>query len=484
MVGEAFDFFKACAVFFKISLAYGYGCKDGFLFCVPFACADGEGSVNQTFRAQIVVSVRAESIGYAKSDLFHCGCRIKVLRKLSPTGAENAVLGDDFAGRAVNGFIYAVPGGENIALAGGSSHKRRNLSAFFHIVDLFFKIFVRILVGYGEKLIPLCGIGCVLGYGFRNLRFPTEEFVADPLRSAFKCGSGFAVLNKVALLRKGCAVCAVGIDYGVIAVKEKLRERLVGIVCGIHFPFPELKTEGLIHGSVINALGFEVNYKVAVTVGIVFGMFAKLTEMVDIIARAALKIYGICVERGGGYGDSGVSDLVIRVIINLTYAVCSVNELSVPDIITRAGTLIVGDAEQTFLLGDFGSELRELLPISGECEIFINRYRCWIRYIFITVVPGAENGVAVLRLYLIISGGFLSGFNDKLPFLEVIRWVGVGYFVLAGSGVCRKCRQRQAKGKYCCKKQAEQFFHKLSPPLFFSELFSVFLLSVTQKANA
>ena len=227
-----------------------------------------------------------------------------------------------------------------------------------------------------------------------------------------------------------------------------------------------------------------MNYKVAVAVGIVFGVFAKLTEMVDIIARAALKIYGICGERGGGYGDGGVSDLVIRVIIKLTYAVGSVNELSVPDIITRAGTLIVGDAEQTFLLGDFGSELRELLPISGECDIFINRYRCWIRYVFITVVPCAENGVAVLRLYLIISGGFLSGFNDKLPFLEVIRWVGVGYFVLAGSGVCRKCRQRQAKGKYCCKKQAEQFFHKLSPPLFFSELFSVFLLSVTQKANA
>lgn len=351
------------------------------------------------------------------------------------------------------------------------------------ILKSFAAYAVRVFNGVGVGF-PLCGVGQMLRHLVGNRLIPVGELVALAGGIAAEGGSGrvfFCFKHSVA---EGCAVCAVFIGDSVKAVKKKLRERIVGIVCGIHFPFSELKTEALIHGSDINALGFEVNYKVAVAVGIVFGIFAKLTEMVDIIARAALKIYGIFVEVGGGYGDGGVSDLVICVINRCAYTVGSVNELSVLYIIARAGTLIVGDAKQTFLLGDFESELRELLPISFECDIFINRYRCGIRYVFITVVPGAENGVSVLRLYLIISGSFLSGFNGKLPCLKVTRRVGVGYFVLAGSGVCRKCGQRQAKGKYCCKKQAEQFFHKLSPPLFFSELFSVFLFSVTQKLNA
>ena len=214
MIGKAFDFFKACTVFFKVGFVYGNSCKNGFLFRIPSALVNGKGSRNEVNMTEVIVSVLAKNVGYANIALCKCGSFIKVLGKCDPACAEYTVSVNGFADRSGYFFIYIVPSGENISCAFGSAHKCRNLSAFFYIIDLLFKAVVRILIGYGEKLFPLCNIGYILGYLLRNSRLPTKEGIAGAGGSSVKFGGCFVVFYIIALVREDFfAIHAVGIGY-------------------------------------------------------------------------------------------------------------------------------------------------------------------------------------------------------------------------------------------------------------------------------
>ena len=88
--------------------------------------------------------------------------------------------------------------------------------------------------GYGIGVcFPLCNIGCICGYLFRNNRAPTGEGVAGAGGSSVECGSCFVLFYLHGNIRKGFAVYAIGIGYMIVTVKEELCACCGGIIVAV-----------------------------------------------------------------------------------------------------------------------------------------------------------------------------------------------------------------------------------------------------------